>query len=628
MSTKHKLSTDMRFWSNLAGLFLSLLIYDNVMAQPSGGPYGPVRQTYTLPDIKGTVYYVAPNGKAGAQGTSLNAPTTLVAAIARAVTGDAIILRGGTYRTGDLRLNQAVIMQPYQDELPVVKGTYIAREWQYFESYKNLSTGIWGIKWERLFPSLPDDWWVREQHGRKTPMHKFNNDMVFINGRFLQSAGWFNELDENTFYIDYKKKMVYIAVDPTDRLVEITAFNRGLVVTPDEVNGKKADGKGPTIRGITFTQYAFHAVDVEGYYPEGISKESEHGKDVVGTTFENCTISYAGRVGAFMLGDKLTMRHCKVSDTSTEGVYIVASSDVLLEKNIFTRNNIENITGYYPAAVKIFNQTHRVTCNDNLVIDLPDSNGIWYDVGNVDGVFTNNRLENVGNLETPFAGERVWPSRNAFFFEISKGVRVAGNVFINNDHGMLVLNSSGAKVYNNTFINSMAIFGRDTRSAQGDHFGWHPSTGPDVDERINHEFVNNLMVGDSHFQRPLLFIWQKPELCTKLSEPSLSTLDHNAYVKMNDNNSPVVWLGQRLKKRCETAFATSADLNKAVKNYAANSLSFIDYPWSLFKSLKLEDLHLLPSFPGAKAAIQQPDYIKEILQNKTTRPYIGAYSEN
>ena len=72
-------------------------------AQPSGGPYGPIPQTYQLPDKAAHVYYVAPDGKAEAPGTTLAEPTTLEAAIARVVTGDAIVLRGGTYRTGGLR---------------------------------------------------------------------------------------------------------------------------------------------------------------------------------------------------------------------------------------------------------------------------------------------------------------------------------------------------------------------------------------------------------------------------------------------------------------------------------------------------------------------------------------------
>ena len=60
----------------------------------------------------------------------------------------------------------------------------------------------------------------------------------------------------------------------------------------------------------------------------------------------------------------------------------------------FRRNNVEQLTGYYPAAVKIFNQSHRVTVRDNLVIDNPHSNGVWWDVGNRDGVFVNNWVEN------------------------------------------------------------------------------------------------------------------------------------------------------------------------------------------------------------------------------------------
>ena len=66
-----------------------------------------------------------------------------------------------------------------------------------------------------------------------------------------------------------------------------------------------------------------------------------------------------------------------ISDTSTEGFHVIGSSDVLLERRIFRRNHVEQLTGYYPAAVKIFNQSHRATVRDNLVIDNPHSNGVW-----------------------------------------------------------------------------------------------------------------------------------------------------------------------------------------------------------------------------------------------------------
>ncbi|MEX0845311.1 MAG: hypothetical protein WD022_08510, partial [Balneolaceae bacterium] len=265
-------------------LNFSLIIV--LIAQPSGGPYGPIQKTYELPDVSGTTYYVAPDGDSDANGNSLDKPTTIETAIAKVETGDAIILRGGIYRTGNLELNQHIVMQPYKDELPVIKGTHVADEWENVVSPELFEKGLWRIEWSNLFPSRPDSWWRTQREGLNTPMHKFNNDMVFVNGRFLQSAGWYNELTDDNFYIDYEEGYVYLAFNPTDKNIEITAFNQGMMITPREVNGKKADGKGPTIRGIEFSQYAFHVIDVEGYFPEGESDESEHGKDVVGTTLE------------------------------------------------------------------------------------------------------------------------------------------------------------------------------------------------------------------------------------------------------------------------------------------------------------------------------------------------------
>jgi parallel beta-helix repeat protein len=235
-------------------------------------------------------------------------------------------------------------------------------------------------------------------------------------------------------------------------------------------------------------------------------------------------------VAAYLRGDRLTVRGCKVSDTSTEGLYILSSSDVLLEKNIFTRNNVERITGYYPAAVKIFNQCYRVTCRDNLITDLPFSNGIWYDVGNVDGVFINNWVEGVEDINRKISNLQTWPSESGFFFEISKGAICAGNVFVNCELGIHILNSCDVKMYQNTLVNSTACVSRSERSAEGDHFGWHPATGPGVDERDGHVFVNNLMTGDDGFNRPLLFVWQRKILCDRLKDPQFALIDHNVYV--------------------------------------------------------------------------------------------------
>lgn len=585
-------------------------------AQPSGGPYGPIQQDYEVPADAAHVYYVAPDGKEDVSGTSLDQPTTLEAAIAKAVTGDAIILRGGTYRTGGLRFNQGITMQPYAGERPVLKGTRVATEW------RALRNNVWRTSWKTLFPAGPLGWWQRDREGMRTPLHRFNNDMVFVDGEMLRSAGWEGELDSHSYFIDYEKGQVYIGVDPTNRLVEITAFDGALVRTSGEVNGKANDHKGPVIRGITFTQYARRAIEIEGKRsfgpmdeptdePLGPAALGTYGREAVGTTLENVTISFCSRVAGFFRGDGLTIRQSLFSDTSTEGVYVIGSSDVLLEKNIFRRNNVEELTGYYPAAVKIFNQSYRVTCRDNLVMDNPNSNGIWYDVGNVDGVFVDNWVQDC---------------MDGFFFEISKGAICAGNVFVNCDKGIRVLNSSNVRAWHNTLIDSVASFERDQRSASGDRFGWHPATGPNVDQREGHVFCGNLLVASERFSKALLRFEQSPALAGRLTQPQVTQFDGNVYVR-SDNAGPAALLAwSPTPGRGMAEFKTLAEFWKLCPQFEVYSKVVASSLRSLFQSLDLCRYKLIQdlSLPASVAPV--PDEVRNVLgwqKQDTIQP--GAY---
>jgi hypothetical protein len=593
-----------RAW--LCGSVIPLLILgaSPVSAQPSGGPYGPIPQTYRLPEKAAHIYYVAPDGKTEAPGTTLAQPTTLEAAISRVVTGDAIVMRGGTYRTGGLVLSQGITMQPYADERPVLKGTQVATQWE------ALRDKVWRTSWKPLFPSKPMGWWQRSREGMRTPLHRFNNDMVFVDGEMLQSAAWEGGLDEHSYSIDYENGHVFIGVDPTNKLVEITAHDSALVRTSREAHGKPNDHKGPTIRGITFTQYAYRALEVEGKRgsvtpteeptddPVGPADPSTYGKEVVGTTLENVTISYCSRVAGYFRGDRLTIRSSLVSDTSTEGVYVIGSSDVLLEKNIFRHNNVERFTGYYPAAVKIFNQSYRVTCRDNLVIDNPNSNGIWYDVGNVDGVFVNNWIQD---------------ALVGFFFEISKGATVAGNVFVRCGRGLWALNSSKVRAYHNTFVDTIASFERNERSAQGDHFGWHPKTGPDVDEREGHAFVSNLLVASESFRNPLLRFEQPRALCQRLTRPQSTEVDGNVYVRYGAAKAPLLVWSPVAGDACQVELRSLEELQKLQPGFEGRGRYLSEYVGALFKSPELRNYELAQPLPGAPWAVALPAEVRRLL---------------
>lgn len=582
--------------------------------------YGPVKKVYEIPDVKGKIYYVAPGGKTDADGSDIDHPSTMEAAISKVVTGDAIVMRGGIYRTGNLTFNQGIIIQPYRDEHPVLKGTLVADNWQ------KAGDSLWVTGWEHLFPAGPESWWNKDKEEKFTPLHRFNNDGVFIDGSYLQSSGSKKEVNAGTFYVDYEAGEIYIGVDPADRLVEITAFRKAIFRTTAEVHGKISDKKGPEIYGLEITQYPDTMVHIDGYYPQGISPAEQNGKDVVGTRFENCTFSDCFRIGVFAIGDSLVMRNCEVKNTNTEGVYIVASSDIILERNIFRYNNIEKWTGFYPAAVKIFNQNHHATCRENLIIDHPFSNGVWYDVGNVDGVFVNNRLEKVGTIDGPFRDDQVWPSKNAFFFEISKGAICAGNVFINCDQ-VLILNSRDVQVYNNTFYNTRASFGRNSRGDEKDRFGWHITTGPGVDERKGHVFVNNLIVMDIDYPKPQLYVWQPSYMCQRLNKPMLRTLDYNVYVRsVNTYNAPLMLWSPAGNEKCQAVINSLQELTELYPDFSKNSKYLRNYDKPVFIDVSGGDFHILKEFSDQHKGAGLPEKVIKAmgLSNKRSA-LIGAY---
>jgi len=580
-------------------------------SQPSGGPYGPIDQYYEIPNAR-TVYYVAPDGKSDGTGTDLAHPTTIEAAIDRVVTGDAIVLRGGIYRTGGLVLNQGITIQPYADEHPILKGTQIATEWE------ALPMNVWRTQWKHLFPAEPLPWWRRNLEGMKTPLYRFNLDMVFIDGELLAPKGWEGELDPHSFYIDYKDGYVYIGADPANHLVEITAEDSALVRTSGPAHSKLSDGKGPVIRGITFTQYAYRALEIEGKKhftsadeptnePVGLSDPSTYGKEVTHTLIENVTITYCSRVAGYFRGDGLIIRNSLVSDTSTEGIYVIGSSDVLIEKNIFRRNNIKQLSGYFPAALKLFNQTWRVTVRDNLIIDQPHSNGIWFDVGNHEGVIVDNWVED---------------ALNAIFIEISNSATIAGNVVVNSGKGLAVLNSSNVHAYNNTFVNARVVFERNDRVAAGDVFDWHATTGPDLDRREGHIFVHNLMAATEGYSDPLLQFVQKPSLCGRLTRPQAKQVDGNVYIRPSSAGSPampgstpplILDAPSAGGENCSAKAASLNDFRKLEPAFEKNGGEIDRSPRSVLKGPDLGHFELLHAIPNVPSIDLLPANVRALL---------------
>jgi parallel beta-helix repeat protein len=308
-------------------------------------------------------------------------------------------------------------------------------------------------------------------------------------------------------------------------------------------------------------------------------------------------------VAGYFRGDGLIIRNSLVSDTSTEGIYVIGSSDVLLERNIIRRNNIKQLTGYFPSAVKIFNQTHRVTFRDNLILEQPYSNGVWFDVGNRDGVIVDNYVEG---------------AINGIFIEISRGATIAGNVVVNSLRGLYVLNSADVHAYNNTFFNARVDFERNERVAAGDTFDWHATTGPGLDQREGHVFVHNLMAASDSYHDSLLEFSQKPApLCGKLVHAQASEVDGNVYIRASSTGpgapAPLIVYAPSEGEGCVSQLSSLEDFRKLRPAFEKNGLLIDRSPRSVLKGPDMGRFELLHTLPNAPAINMLPPEVRSLL---------------
>jgi hypothetical protein len=174
----------------------------------------------------------------------------------------------------------------------------------------------------------------------------------------------------------------------------------------------------------------------------------------------------------------------------------------------------------------------------------------------------------------------------------------------------------------------MACIGRNARTAAGDHFGWHPSTGPDMDKRDGHMFINNVLVGKENVDRPLLFVWQPASLCAQLPNSQLNQLDYNVYVRSAEKTrSPLILWSPAQNAECQAAFRSLVDFRKVYPESSTNSYDYSDYDGPLFKSIDLRNYQIVQAFPGSKIGTQIPSEIAGLLGlNRKDVRYVGAYS--
>jgi hypothetical protein len=178
-----------------------------------------------------------------------------------------------------------------------------------------------------------------------------------------------------------------------------------------------------------------------------------------------------------------------------------------------------------------------------------------------------------------------------------------------------VRNSSDVRIYHNTLFNSATSFERTERNATNDLiFGWHPSAGPDVDQREGHVFVGNLLVADAGFGKPLLRFEQAQVLYGQLTQPQVTQLDDNVYVRSGDASvkTLIEWSpGQ--SENCTNELKSLDELRHLYPEFEAHSQYVDNYYGTVFKSPELGNFELIQALPVRMAEDSTPTDIRQLL---------------
>jgi len=316
---------------------------------PSGGPYGPRPQTFPRPRVRrASLLRVARWANWRTGNTVDNPPRSRRRSRARRRATRSSARRHVSHRRPSVQ--PGITLQPHGDEQPVIK----ARRWR--RNGRRRATGSGAPRGRGCFrPSRPTGGGatVRAQDA----LYRFNNDMVFVDGQPLKAAGW-SEHDAQSYYT-ITRRATSTSASTSEPARGDHGVRHALLRTTARVHDKDSDRRGPTIRGLTFTQYAFRAIEIEGRDPTACRRNrhtarmsSEHAR-----ARDDSRIAPAWRricaatTSPFGIAGQ---RHEHRGDFHPQLVGCAA------RKNVFTPTTSSRSLGYYPAAVKVFNQCHRV----------------------------------------------------------------------------------------------------------------------------------------------------------------------------------------------------------------------------------------------------------------------------
>ena len=467
-------------------------------------------------DYPANAIFVSPGGvDSGTRGTKDAPLRTLTYAVrSKAVAGDTIVMRAGTYREAVGTISKALTIQAYPNEEVWLDGSDEVTGWVAEGSLwrkdgwvaANAMCPKNSPQPNVANPDASENYSCYTAGGEGSQVlvtsenpASFLPDMFFVNGVQLKQVMARAEVKAGTFYVNRDTNQVFIGDNPSGKLVEGSTRQQAIQYYQSAVAGSK-------LRGIGVRRFASKIVFTSK------PGEIEVSNGAKGIEFDNMVFTQSAGSGLFLTGsssDKstgLVVKNSLFATNGTSGLSGNYTDGTNIENNIFYNNNTEKAQwegtyGSYAGAK--FARLSNATVKNNLFQDNYGT-GFWCDLACQSVAITGNMSR--GNLV------------NGIYYEISLGGILASNVTYNNGRAGLKASGQQIKIYNNTSYNNGVenIFSYDD---------------PDASRiaSANIEIKNNITASGPRTtaNSPLLRLWMSR---TNIGQ-TVTALDNNLYFR-------------------------------------------------------------------------------------------------
>lgn len=519
-------------------------------------------------------YYVSTSGKDTNSGTSLSYPfRTIQRAVDKAIAGDTINIRGGTYREsvsiyrGGGSAGRYVTIQAYGSEKPVVKGSVLVTGWT-LHSGKIWKKTNWQHNSQQVFVDLRDGPSLKQIGMPSGHYSKYEYPKPLGSGVSSMVPG--------SFFYNNSQNVLYLWLpdgsNPNNHKIEVSTKRRVLFMGKPYIY----------VKGIKFRHSSSSA-----YIKQGMGVElSSH------SVCDRCDIQYMDFAGLSM-GYQQTgaqVINSIISNNGNSGINMPASFNFRVANNKISNNNTRNFYQFWHAGgIKAASKSYgRVEYND---VGHNNGSGVWFDYANSGNqiIIRNNFIHNNGPVEA------------AIFMEASKNALIYNNVITNNQRrGVYISASNSMKVYNNT------IYGTRTHAAI--EVNGMPRSG----QTLTNNTVNNNIISHSTSKYDIFI--------ARPNGGSIANNTSNFNLIYRASGSPqLAWGGNMYSSLSGWRTATGQDKNSQLGNplFSAPSTSGSAANWSLKYSSPAVN-------KGKSLSIVNVDYNRKKRPNGTTHD-VGAF---